>query len=57
MIKEALNDTPEFIPALCRKLGASKAVIRRPRTEGQPYIAAFEENTYPPDTEWNLSLD
>ena len=57
MIKEALNDAPEFIPALCRKLGAKKAVVRRARSEGQPYIAAFEENAYPPDTEWNLSLD
>lgn len=57
MIKEALNDAPEFIPVLCRKLGAKKAVVRRPAAEGQPYIVAYEKGAYPPDTLWNLSLD
>lgn len=57
LIKEALNDEPEFIPALCKKLGAKRAVIRRSAAKGEPYIVAYEKNLYPPDTEWNLSLD
>lgn len=57
LIKEALNDAPEFIPALCRKLGAKKALVRRAAASGQPYMAAFEKSAYPPETEWNLSLD
>lgn len=57
LIKEALNDAPEFIPALCRKLGAKKALVRRASSAGQPYITACENDAYPADAVWNLSLD
>ena len=57
IIKEALNDTPEFIPALCRKLGAKSAVVRRPDRCGKPFIAAYEAKDFPRDTIWNLALD
>lgn len=56
-IKEALNDTPEFIPALCTMLGAEKAIVRRADTEGEPYIAAYGQFELPPDTVWSLTLD
>lgn len=57
LIKEALNDAPEFIPALCRKLGARKAVVRRASASGQPYIAACKNDSYPADAVWDISLD
>lgn len=57
LIKEALGDAPEFIPALCGKLGAKKAVIRRAAAVGKPYIAVCEDDAYPADTVWDLSLD
>lgn len=54
-IKEALNDPPEFIPALCRQLGAEYALVRRSGEE--PYIAAHPLGTLPESFEWNISLD
>lgn len=56
-VKEALGDTPEFIPALCASLGAGKAVIRRASAHGERYIAAYQSKDFPPDTVWNLTLD
>lgn len=56
-IKEVLNDPPEFIPALCRKLGAKSALVRRPDPYGKPFITAYEPDDFPPDTVWNLALD
>lgn len=57
MIKEALSDSPEFIPALCGKLGAKKAIVRRSRSDGEPYLAVTPASDYPPDTQFNLTLD
>ena len=57
LIKEVLNDTPEFIPALCRKLGAKSALVRRSAPDGEPFIAAYEPALFPEDTVWNLVLD
>ncbi len=57
LIKEALNCCPEFIPALCKRLGASKALIRRAADDGEPFIAAYEASSLPSDTVWNLALD
>lgn len=57
MVKEALNDTPEFIPALCRRLGAKSALVRRPDRYGTAFIAAYEAKDFPRDTVWNLALD
>lgn len=56
-IKEALNDPPEFIPALCKRLGAKSAFVRRAALDGDPYICAYESIDYPCDTVWNLTLD
>lgn len=56
-IKEALNDSPEFIPALCKKLGAQKVIVRRASCSGVPYICAYETADFPADTIWNLTLD
>ena len=57
IVKEALGDAPEFIPALCTSLGAEKAVIRRASAHGERYIAAYQSKDFPPDTVWNLTLD
>ena len=57
LIKEVLNDEPGFIPALCSKLGAKTALVRRPAIDGEPFIAAFEANDFPSDAIWNLALD
>lgn len=56
-IKEAINDAPEFIPALCTMLGAKSAVVRRASASGEPYIAAYDGDPLPPDTVWDLTLD
>lgn len=56
-VKEALGDQPEFIPSLCASLGARKAVIRRPASSGERYIAAYQRDDFPADTVWNLTLD
>lgn len=55
-IKEALNDPPEFIPALCRHLGAEYALVRR-RGDTEPYIAAHSFGKPIEVSEWGLSLD
>ena len=57
MIKEALSDPPEFIPALCRMLGAVKAIVRRSCPDGEPYLAVVNSADYPPDTHFGLTLD
>ena len=57
LIKEVLNDPPEFIPALCRRLGAKSAIVRRPDRYGSPFIAAYEAKDFPRDTVWDLALD
>ena len=57
LIKEALNCCPEFIPALCRRLGARNALIRYAADDGEPFIAAYEATGLPSDTVWNLALD
>ena len=57
LIKEVLNDTPEFIPVLCRKLGAKSALVRRSAPDGEPFIAAYGAEAFPTDTVWNLALD
>ena len=57
LIKEALNCCPEFIPALCRKLGVNNALIRHSSEDGEPFIAAYEAKHLPSDTIWNLALD
>ena len=54
-IKEAINDPPEFIPALCRKLGAAKAVVRRPSDDAEPFVCS--DNPLPGGTVWNIALD
>lgn len=56
-IKEALCDPPEFIPSLCKMLGCREALVRRSDKAGKPYIAAFPAADYPPDTQFNLTLD
>lgn len=57
LVKEALNDAPEFIPALCRKLGAKKALVRRSAASGKPFICAYEPVVFPADAVWDLALD
>ena len=57
LVKEVLNDSPEFIPALCSKLGAKSALVRRPDRYGTPFIAAYEAKDLPSDTVWGLALD
>lgn len=57
LVKEVLGETPEFIPALCAKLGAKKAIARRAAIEGEPYITAYSLESYPADTVFNLTLD
>lgn len=57
LVKEAINDPPELIPALCSQLGANSARVRRISAGGEPYIAAFEPENYPPDTAFGLTLD
>ena len=57
LVKEVLNDSPEFIPALCSKLGAKSALVRRPDRYGTPFIAAYEAKALPRDTVWGLALD
>lgn len=56
LIKEALSDPPEFIPALCRRLGAEYALVRR-RGDTEPYIAAHYFGKPIEVSEWGLSLD
>lgn len=57
MIKEALNDPPELVPALCRRLGARSALIRRQTSSGEPYLTAYSLGKLPSPVEWNLTLD
>ena len=54
-VKEAIGDTPGFVPALCRHLGAQKAVVRRSSDDAEPFICS--DNPLPCGTVWNIALD
>ena len=43
LVREALGDAADFIPALCAMLGAEYALVRRAAPSGEPYIAATAE--------------
>lgn len=55
-IKEALNDPPEFIPALCSMLSAEYALVRRSGGD-TPYMTAYSLGSLPKGAQWGLSLD
>lgn len=56
-IKEALGDSPEFIAALCKMLGAGSAEVRRAAPDGGNYMAVYRAEDYPSDTVFNITLD
>lgn len=57
LIKEAINDPPEFMPALCARLGVNKALVRRISDQGNHYIASCDCREFPPDTLFTITLD
>ena len=57
VVQEAIDDAPEFIPALCTRLGVRSASVRRPAPDGTPYIAAYPTGDFPSGTVYNLTLE
>ncbi len=56
-IKEALNDSADFIPSLCNMLGAEYALVRRSDESAEPFMTVYSLVPPPDNLSFNLALD